>query len=500
MVRTHPSTPEMRAQWSAMLLAHQGEYGIVTRLSRQSGVSRQTLYAWRAQAERALRSAFSPPAPPLNPPNQDRQILTAWICHASERGIQSAMRELAQQAVSLETISAVLAQAQQRALTWMRTHLPPSVRALALDEIYANNRQGAYLNIVDVHSGAVWASAGPLSVDSETWTLLLWDLQERGLRWSRLVGDNGAAWQAGARTVTPDVIQQQDQWHVWHACAQVQARLERHLRRLEAQTPVVERQAARIAAGQAPKGRRPKTDLGEHLQEVALARRSAEDVYYLTSQLRRVMDVVVLDGRGLLDANARQAEVETILALLAEVVERAPAAQHSQIEELHTRLSKVAPQLLTFVPQLEQVQACLAAVLPPSRQALLGWAWLRRKRLGWNSRAIVAALPADWREAARMLLHSWDQAVKVSSAVERWHSIMRPHLAIRRSLTPGMLALLAVWHNHRVFTRGVHKGKSPLHLSGMVDAPGDWLLALGYPPAVQAGPPSVTADHLALAA
>lgn len=500
MVRTHPSTPEQRAQWTAMLLAHQGEYGIVTHLSRQIGVSRQTLYAWRAQAERALRSTFTPPPPPLRAPNRERQILTAWITHASDRGIQSAMRELAQQRVSLETITAVLAQAQQRALTWMHTHLPPSLRALALDEIYANNRQGAYLNVVDVHSGAVWASAGPLPVDSETWTLLLWDLQERGLRWARLVGDNGAAWQAGARTVTPEVIIQQDQWHVWHSCAQIQARLERHLHTLEAQTPVVERQAARIAAGQAPIGRRPKTDLGAHLQEVLVARRTAEDVRYLTEQLRRVLDVVVMDGRGLLDANAREAEVETILSLLAEVAAVAPAAQQGQIRQLSARLSKVVPELQSFVPQLEQVQASLRGVLPPSRQALLGWAWLRRKCLGWNSRAIVAALPAEWRDAARILLHSWDEAVRVSSAVERWHSIMRPHLAVRRSLTMGMLALLAVWHNHRVFSRGIHKGKSPLHLSGIVDAPSDWLVALGYPPASQTGSPIFSADHLALAA
>ncbi|MBP1468060.1 hypothetical protein EYB53_020270 [Candidatus Chloroploca sp. M-50] len=51
-----------------------------------------------------------------------------------------------------------------------------------------------------------------------------------------------------------------------------------------------------------------------------------------------------------------------------------------------------------------------------------------------------------------------------------------------------MVALLAVWHNHRVFTRGIHKGLSPLHLSGMTDAPTDWLVALDYPPAVAVTP------------
>lgn len=63
-----------------------------------------------------------------------------------------------------------------------------------------------------------------------------------------------------------------------------------------------------------------------------------------------------------------------------------------------------------------------------------------------------------------------------------------------------MLALIAVWHNHRVFTRGVHKGKSPLHLSGRSDAPTDWLVALGYPPDETVVPSPLTAAATALAA
>ena len=94
-----------------------------------------------------------------------------------------------------------------------------------------------------------------------------------------------------------------------------------------------------------------------------------------------------------------------------------------------------------------------------------------------------------------------DEAVRSSSAVENWHSILRPHLAVHRTLSPGLLALLAVWHNHRIFTRGVHKGASPLQLSGIVDAPTDWLEALGYPPALShALPAGADGNELALAA
>jgi hypothetical protein len=45
-----------------------------------------------------------------------------------------------------------------------------------------------------------------------------------------------------------------------------------------------------------------------------------------------------------------------------------------------------------------------------------------------------------------------------------------------------MLALLAVWHNHRIAERGLHQGQSPLMRSGMSQQSDDWLEALGYPP------------------
>lgn len=63
-----------------------------------------------------------------------------------------------------------------------------------------------------------------------------------------------------------------------------------------------------------------------------------------------------------------------------------------------------------------------------------------------------------------------------------------------------MLALIAVWHNHRVYTRGIHKGKNPLQLSGITDAPTDWLLALGYPPDEAFLPTPPTTAEMALAA
>ena len=507
MGHAHPSTPAQRMQWASHLLAHAGEYGVVSALSRVTGVSRPTLYAWRACAQQALHHVFAPvPSEPPPPPMREREVLTLWVAaHASTRGIQTCLVTLTQRGISLATITRILQEAEQRALVWMATHVPPTVRALALDEIYANDRQGAYLNVVDVQSGAVWASDGPVAVDTDSWTLVLWELQDRGLRWARVVLDGGTAMQAACRTVTPNLLLQHDQWHVLHTCAMLQARLERRLQDLQARSAVVARQAARVAAGQKPKGRNPQTDVTAHAALVAEGTRVSSDVRYLLQEVHRLLEVVVLDRRGLLDADQRQAELDAALALLAEVAALSPVSFQAEVQRIHQVVQDALPTLLTFVGHVGQVQQDLEVVLSAERQALLGWAWLRRKVLGWSRHELLAAVPAAWQAAAQILVATWEEAnrMRVSSAVERWHSILRPHLAVHRTLSRGRLALLAVWHNHRVFRRGVHTGQSPLHLSGMVDAPNDWLVALGYPPAVAGAlpqPPSPVAPALALAA
>ena len=58
MGQAHHSTPEQRAQWAAYLIAHAGAYGAVAHISRESGASRTSLYAWRRQGEQALLAAF----------------------------------------------------------------------------------------------------------------------------------------------------------------------------------------------------------------------------------------------------------------------------------------------------------------------------------------------------------------------------------------------------------------------------------------------------------
>ena len=485
MVHRHDSTPAQRAQAVCQMIGQPGTYGVVTQLSRDLGVSRQTLSTWMERGWRAVEAAFlPPPAAPAITPSLHRQVLTLLVeGHATVRGIQACLRATTSQHLSLGSISAIIQEAEQRARAWMASHAPLSSRAIALDEIYGRRRSGAYLNVVDLDSWAVWATEGPLPVDADTWTLVLWEAQARGLRWHATVSDGAPAMQQACRVVDPDGQHGRDVWHLLHTCSQVQGRVDRVVASLEGQAATARSYAERVRAGEKPRGRQPVALSAAHAGRLSDAQRTAQALAYLTSELHALLEVVVMRASGVLDAAERQAELETLLALLAEVRDGAPSGQQAHLRSLHITLMRALPQALAFVGGVERVQQEMHRVVGEGGLALIAWAWQRRALLGPSTEQVVEGLPVAWQQAARVLMASWDGAARASSAVEGWHSIVRPHLAVHRVLSAGLLAVLAVWHNHRVFSRGMHQGASPLQLSGMVEAPSDWLLVLGYPPA-----------------
>jgi hypothetical protein len=97
--------------------------------------------------------------------------------HAGERGMQRCLAEQGR-AVSLGTISAVVTEAERRALRVFAQTLTvgPRIRVPfgRFDEIYGNDRHGAYLSVVGARPpcgrrrGVVWQMAGPVGVDADS--------------------------------------------------------------------------------------------------------------------------------------------------------------------------------------------------------------------------------------------------------------------------------------------------------------------------------------------
>ena len=145
MARRHGSAPGQRVAWVSQMRAGSGTYGLVTVLSRTAGVSRQTLYTWAEQGRSALEQAFQPRATErASTPERERQVLSLLVeAHATIRGIQTGLWQVARRRVSLGTISGIVQEAQRRAQAWMSSHAPPSSRPLALDALYGNDRRGA---------------------------------------------------------------------------------------------------------------------------------------------------------------------------------------------------------------------------------------------------------------------------------------------------------------------------------------------------------------------
>ena len=499
MVHSHSSTASQRVPMVSQLLAHAGTYGEISQMSRSRRVSRQTLYTWKEKGQRALEAAFGPPkqqARAAKPVDLQRAVLTLLVDgHASYRGIQTCLAVLLGQHVSLGTITAIVQSAGQRAQAWLEQQVSGQGRALALDEQYSSKRGEAYLNVVDVHSGQVWASLPPVAVDGESWTLALWYLQDQGVVATSTVSDGGRAIQEALRTTQAISTHQRDVWHLLHLAAQVQARLERGVQAEEERWQLIERQEQqRASTGKQPVGRPAKTTACQQEQLLSQLHGMLDAVSYLFAQLRQLLEIVVLSEESkprLLCCESRRGEVETLLDLLEEVVQSAPAPMQKEVQRVSKQIRLALPALLHFAQELEASQQEAIAQLGERAVGLIGWAWQRRAILGEQPKQLLDAMHPAWRVQAARLLGLWSLAVRASSAVENWHSIVRPHLAVHRSLSAGMLALLAVWHNHRVAPRGLHQGLSPLQRSDRTNGATDWLVALGYPPVPGMQPPAI---------
>ncbi len=480
----HSSTAEQRVQWISQLLVPEPAHGLVSQLSRSHEVSRQTLYRWKEKGTQALQAALKlRQDPPTRRMQVQEQVLTLLIeAHASYRNIQTCLLKMCGVKMSLGSIAGIVQEAGQRAQRWLSQQQASTPRALALDEQYSSQRGKAYLNVVDVHSGQVWATLPPVAVDGESWTLVWWYLCEQGLFCECSVSDGGRAIQEALGQMQRLERHQRDVWHVLHAASQVQGRCDRAVQQVQDRLPIIQRQAQRVAQGKKARGRAPETNIAAHEQRIGQASYVAQAIRYLSQELRSLLEVVVLGQAGIVSSRDREQELQALVALLEELAEQALPALQKDIRSLSKQLRLALPHLVLFAADLDAPQQQANARLGPEAVRLLAWAWQRRTLLGPTIKDLLAGLDPAWREEAQALLHVWEHAVRASSAVENWHSIVRPHLAVHRTLSAGMLALLAVRHNHHVAPRGVHEGLSPLQRTGTLQPKTDWLLALGYSP------------------
>jgi hypothetical protein len=90
MQQDHSSTPTQRIRLASCMIAHEGTYGRVSELSREHGLSRQSLYKLRTVGKRSLESVFCPKEQQTGEPIRIRRAVLTLLVegHASREGIQ----------------------------------------------------------------------------------------------------------------------------------------------------------------------------------------------------------------------------------------------------------------------------------------------------------------------------------------------------------------------------------------------------------------------------
>ena len=480
MSKTNSITLEHKVQAAARMIADVGKHGSVTTQSNESGVSRKTLYQLRQKASRALNEAFVPPRISVQKEEIKRIVLTLFTQgHATIEGIQGCLLETKGVSISTGQISLIIKEAGERAMVELAKYVPSSPRDVALDEIFGRRSGGAYLNIVDVHSQAVWGSIPAKNLTSQAWKELLTTVEGRGVALDVTISDGGSAILCAVEDYFGDRLHRRDQWHIFHDSGKIVSRLERESREL-----------SKSAARAAQKLKRAKyatkqecRAVEELEQEAERQSYTAQSARYLLGELHDLLSVVCVRGGQLLNLEERMTEIACVERLWQELIVASSKERQDALIKIARQFSGVNDELLAFAVDFEEEQMLSIKALGMAAILFIAWVWHNRSTLGGEQAQLVLAVPHAWQEWGARLFTAWDRAVRASSAVENWHSILRPHLAVHRYLSAPQLCLLQFWHNWRIFPRGEHQGKSPLELSGLIMPAVDWLEALGYPKA-----------------
>jgi len=418
-------------------------------------------------------------------PSVPRGILTLVIeVHARYRGMPSSLRSMHGREISLGKIVSSVKEAGQRAHLWMNQQQAATPRALALDERDSSHRGNASLHVMDVHSGHVWASIPRVEVDGDRWTLVWWSVREQGISCVSTVSDGDWAIQEELSQVHGEEHYHREVWHLFPVAIHVQGRHDRAVKAEQDRVPVIERQAEREAHGQRPRGRRPKATLPEQQALSAPMGSVADSVRSLCQEWQTVWEVVVLRSGHVLRCTSRHGKIVAVVDLLDELTSCAIPAVQRHIHMRSKQIRLAVPHTLVCAKQRDARQEQASRVLGSEAVALLAWAWLRRVVLGPTSNELLQRIPSLWQADASPLLGAWDHAGRASRAVDNWHRIVRPHVAVHRTLSAGMLALLAVKPPHQIAPRGLPEGLSPFQRTRSTSSDLHWFAALGSSPNV----------------
>ena len=468
--------------------------GTISRLARQHGVSRQTIYQMAAAGRAALASQLVPgahgPLPAHTDVRVDRNRLVRGSvilteAGVSQRDIPRCLEEVLDTVVSPSWVNARLAQVEAAAAQVNQRWQPAMGEGLSGDEIYSNGLPN--LLVVGNESLYVYALTRQPDCGGETWGCVLLG----GPTGVPCASDAGTGLAAGVKLA--QVEHHQLDWD--HLLRPVWGQVARLEDQAYAALSACEARAAQFSQAHTPKRLAQHWAAWERLQAEAHVKVERYDQF---RQLAAQIDAEF----GLIDrptGDLRQPQGA------AENLRQVGRQLQSWAGAIYTKLSGYlvnrAAGLFSYVPVLAQaLQPLEARWGQPALRALCQlWqceadaqrhprTWPERQQLQrqWEAHLdeAVAVLGLDrlsqaWAEVTQVLQRAW----RGSMLAECVNSLLRPRLNGRKHTDQGCLELFRFLHNVRPFQRGKRAGHSPAQLVGL-DVPDDPFTLLNLEPKV----------------
>jgi hypothetical protein len=494
-IRRADLTPFIRLHIAfTVLLARQTrQWGTVTQLARQYLISRTFVYMLAVTLEQTSQIVFGEqfsPAPVVTVVNEAylpyRYMVSLRLEGRCSLGaISTIMKRFAVENSSVGKISQTLQAIGALLPKTLCTHAGESQMVVFLsDELFAKGRpilvtaepQSSALLCVELSDTRQW----------EDWQQHWECLEDNGYHAIYLVCDGGHALNKAQKEALKDIFRQPDTYHaIAHRLGGFVKRLER-----EGYTAIDHEDSWHKKLRLAGTAAARKTCRQKYTNAQKKAAKKIdryEDYAYLYRCL--VEELRLFDDTGQLrDRQTAEGNMAAALELL-------DTLGVGYISDAVQKVRRELPDVLTYFDVAQAVVAQLET-LPLEQKTLhslcRAWQWQKHQIKAKTSKArqYCAAREQGSLEVAAASLHEdeeyedlkeqvyrmLDQIVQSSSLVECLNSIIRPYLNTSRNhVTQELLNLVMFYHNHRRYTDGKRRGKTPMELLTGKPQEKDWL-------------------------
>lgn len=488
---------EEKVYMASATISSEGIYGRLSELSREKGISRQTLYSLGAETRQVLSEQF------------ERQLFepggfSVWVDRRQVERAVIAMRAIGPNSIpiiqelmpviypgikiSYGTLWGIGSEAQKRAEQFNARMALDGIQAAAVDELFSQGQP--VLSAIDLDSGVIVALKACASRSSDDWADVFEAAKKQGFAPPKFVKDAALGIAAGIDKVFPNAEQRDDAFHAKYEINKVLFRLGRN-----AYTAIEQEWKAARELEKLGKSGQKQLDVAK--QNFELAQKQCQQAIELfdsfekaARQAHEAMELVnmrTMQMRGSLEMHEELKQAASLMMALDE----------SSCKKVGRYLHNRTEGLVLYA---KETHAALLS-LEPASFSTIKWAtvlWqaaelLHRRCQPWARQIQLHALLEAWNQlSAQMhrgqiiaLLQSIDllfsKRHRASSAIEGFNATLRPHLYVHKSVSQGFLELFRAYYNLRISRSGPNKGSSAYQrLTGQRIE--DWLSVLGYPP------------------